>query len=154
MKKFMISIALAFAAAGASAAGAAFAYQGALQDANGTAMTGNKLVEFRLYSQAENGSVLWGRTYTVLLDTNGLFNAEISDASGSKTSDAPDATLAEVFAANAGTTLYIGLTVTGTSGEIAPRQKLLAVPYATFASNVAGTSGDFTVAGQIGRAHV
>lgn len=147
MKKFILTIAVGFASAAAWAASAAFAYQGVLQNEDGSAMTGNKVVEFRLYSQGEGGSVLWGRACSVLLDATGLFNTELSDVSGSKLSDAPDATLPAVFAANAEKTLYIGMTVTGSSGEISPRQKLLAVPYATFASDVSSASGDFSVSG-------
>ncbi len=132
------------------AANAAFAYQGVLKDAAGAPLSGNQTVELRLYDRAEGGAPVWGRAYNVLLDTNGLFNAEISDTGGSALDDAPaGATLAAVFAASADTTLHIGLKVVGTSGEIAPRQTLLAVPYATFAHDVASASGDFSVAGAL-----
>ena len=132
------------------AANAAFAYQGVLKDAAGAPLSGNQTVELRLYDRAEGGAPVWGRAYNVLLDTNGLFNAEISDTGGSALDDAPaGATLAAVFAASADTTLHIGLKVVGTSGEIAPRQTLLAVPYATFAHDVASASGDLSVAGAL-----
>lgn len=140
----------AFAAAESRAATAAFSYQGVLLNEAGTApLSGNKKVEIRLYDMPAEGAALWGRTYSVLLDTNGLFNVEVSDATGSALSDAPGTALSKVFADSAKTTLYIGLTVDGSSGEIAPRQKLLAVPYATFASDVARASGDFAVAGTL-----
>jgi len=71
----------------------------------------------------------------------------VSDASGSAIGGMPGDSLETVFRRNATTTLYIGLKVSGTSGEILPRQKMLAVPYATFASDVSRASGDFTVAG-------
>ena len=83
----------------------------------------------------------------MLLDANGLFNVEVSDASGSAIGGMPRDSLETVFRRNATTTLYIGLKVSGTSGEILPRQKMLAVPYATFASDVSRASGNFTVAG-------
>ena len=144
-------LALALAAASANAASAAFAYQGRLMNADGSApLTGNQTVELRLYTSAEGGSPVWGHAYNVLLDTNGLFNVEVSDAIGSTLLDAPaTATLPAVFAANANATIHIGLTVAGTSGEIAPRQTLLAVPYANFAANVASASGDLAVGGRL-----
>ena len=83
----------------------------------------------------------------MLLDANGLFNVEVSDASGSAIGGMPRDSLETVFRRNATTTLYIGLKVSGTSGEILPRQKMLAVPYATFASDVSRASGNFSVAG-------
>ena len=149
MKTMMVLAIAAGAALSASAAPAAFGYQGQLTNADGTApLTGNQEVEIRLYNTPTGGNALWGRTYSVLLDTNGLFNVELSDSTGSPLGDDGDA-LDKVCADSAATTLYVGLTVDDTSGEIAPRQKLLAVPYATFASDVARAKRDFTVAGTI-----
>ena len=107
----------------------------------------NQTVEFRLYDSPDGETALWGRTVAVLLDENGLFNAELSDSAGSTAPGAPGTGLAGVFAANADKSLFVGLTVVGTSGEIAPRQKILPVPYAVFASDVASASGDFAAAG-------
>lgn len=149
MKKTVLAVAAALAASGVWAASAAFSYQGVLLNGDDTAMTGNKTIEFRLYGNASGGDVLWGRAYPVLLDPSGLFSVELSDASGSQISGTPGSTLAQVFASNAKNTLYLGMTVVGSSGEIAPRQKLLAVPYATFACDVSETSGDFSVAGRL-----
>ena len=149
MKKIIIGIIVAGAALTSLAAGAAFTYQGVLQTSTGDAMTGTRTVEFRLYSQATGGSALWGRAYTVLLDTNGLFNVELSDTAGSALQGGPTTPLSQVFASNADRSLYIGMTVTKTSGEVLPRQKLLAVPYATFALDVREARGDFTVAGKV-----
>ena len=112
-------------------------------------MTGTKTVEFRLYSTPEEGEAMWARAYNVLLDSTGLFSTELSDALGSKISNSPDKTLNQIFAQSATNNLYIGMTVVGSSGEIVPRQKLLAVPYATFASDVSSASGDFTVKGNL-----
>ena len=153
MKKVMAAMAIVTAVAAstvltANAATAAFGYQGVLMNAEGTApLTGNQTVEIRLYDMAEGGVPLWGRSYAVLLATNGLFNVEVSDASGSAIAGVPSDSLETVFRQNATTTLYIGLKVSATSGEILPRQKMLAVPYATFASDVSRASGNFTVAG-------
>ena len=148
MKTMMVLAIAAGAALSASAAPAAFGYQGQLTNADGTApLTGNQTVQIRLYNTPTEGNALWGRTYSVLLDTNGLFNVELSDTTGSPLVDG--AALDKVCADSAATTLYVGLTVDDTSGEIAPRQKLLAVPYATFASDVAQAKRDFTVAGTL-----
>lgn len=142
--------ALALASASAGAAPAAFSYQGVLQDTNGAALTPkNQTVEFRLYAQAEGGRAIWGRAVAVLLDDNGLFSAELSDAAGSAINGVSGTGLATVLTANAANALYIGVTVAGKSGEIVPRQALLPVPYAIFASDVASASGDLTVAGML-----
>ena len=84
----------------------------------------------------------------MLLDANGLFNTSLTDAAGSEIDAVPGTGLADVLARNAGTTLYIGLTVDNSSGEISPRQALLAVPYAIHASDAAAASGEFTVEGK------
>ena len=75
---------IALATASASAAPAAFTYQGILRDAEGN-VPGNKnqAVEFKLYTQAVGGSPIWGRAVSVLLDDTGLFNVELSDSAGS-----------------------------------------------------------------------
>ena len=135
----------------AGAASAAFAYQGVLQDASGAPLAPkNQQVEFRLYASETGGAPLWGRAFAVLLDDAGLFNAELSDEAGSALADAPSgATLAAVLSANADKTLFLGVKVAGSSGEIAPRQKLLSVPYASVAADASSASGDFSVAGRV-----
>jgi microcystin-dependent protein len=149
MKKNIVAMMAAFALTHVWAAGGAFTYQGVLLNSDGTAMTGTKTVEFRLYSTPEDGEALWARAYNVLLDSTGLFSTEISDTSGSKISNSSDKTLNQVFAQSATNNLYIGMTVVGSSGEIVPRQRLLAVPYATFACDVSSASGDFMVKGNL-----
>jgi microcystin-dependent protein len=134
----------------ATAAPAAFSYQGVLRDEQGAALPSkNQTVEFRLYAQAEGGSPIWGRAVAVLLDDNGLFSTELSDAAGSAINGVTGSGLASLLANNAGNALYIGLTVVGTSGEIAPRQTILPVPYAIVAGDVASASGDLPVSGQL-----
>ena len=149
MKKSVVMMMAMLATAYVWAAGGAFTYQGVLLNSDGTAMSGTKTVEFRLYSTPEEGEAMWARAYNVLLDSTGLFSTELSDALGSKISNSPDKTLNQIFAQSATNNLYIGMTVVGSSGEIVPRQKLLAVPYATFASDVSSASGDFTVKGNL-----
>ena len=130
---------------------AGFAYQGLLRDAQGNALSPgarSKTVEFRLYSQASGGEALWGRSQPVLLDEEGLFVVEISDAAGTALADAAGTNLASVLASGAGSSLYLGLTVAEPdAAEIAPRQRLVPVPFATLASDATGASGDFAVAG-------
>ena len=144
MKK-MIALAAAFSVAMAlEAVQAQFSYQCVLQDTNGSPLTGNKTVEVRLYEVATGGIVLWGRRYNVQLDSSGLFNAEVSDTVGTQIVDSSlDAVLANRES------IYIGLTVSGTSGEIKPRQKLLSVPFAAVAANVSQANGSFTVTGKL-----
>ncbi len=125
-----------------------FAYQGALKDIAGAPLTGEKTVEFRIYDTATGGTPLWARRLAVLLNEKGLFNVGLSDDAGepiegTSTSDS----LAAVVARSSATTLYVGLTVSGSDGETVPRQRLLSVPYATFAGDAANASGDFAVAG-------
>ena len=152
MKKLLIGIMFAVAA-GATlpsvAAGAAFTYQGVIKEVGGaTPANKNRTIEFRIYDSPTGDHVLWGRAYSVLLDENGLFNTSLTDAAGSAISGVTGTGLAKVLADNAGTTLYVGLTVDNSSGEISPRQALLAVPYAIHASDAASASGDFTVEGR------
>lgn len=152
MKKLVIGIMLVVAACAALtgfAAGAAFTYQGVIKEVDGTTPANkNRTIEFRIYDGPTADTPLWGRAYNVLLDANGLFNTAITDAAGSEIDGVTSTGLASVLAGNSGTTLYIGLTVDGSSGEISPRQALLAVPYAIHASDAAAASGAFTVEGK------
>ena len=127
-----------------------FAYQGVLKTGDGGAVPSrNQTIQFRLYnSPTDSSGALWGRAFAVLLDTDGLFNVEISDSG----SDIPNEDFAyehlkDALVATAGGPLYIGLTVANSSGEIRPRQRILSVPYATIAGDVSRTSGDLTVGG-------
>ena len=152
MKKLIIGIMFAVAAVAThpcAAAGAAFTYQGVIKEVGGAVpVNKNRIVEFRIYDGPTKDTPLWGRAYNVLLDANGLFNTAITDAAGSEIDGVTSTGLAAILAQKSGTTLYIGLTVDGSSGEISPRQALLAVPYAIHASDAAAASGDFTVEGQ------
>ena len=127
-----------------------FNYQGVLRDGSGQLLhPPQRTVDFRLYNSPNSDTPLWGRNYAILLDTNGLFNVELSDSgavlSGGKLVTTPFA-LNLVVANNP--TLYMGLTVNG-GAEIAPRQKLLSVPFAMMAGDVKTASGDFTANGVV-----
>ena len=152
MKKLIIGIMFAVAAVATlpcAAAGAAFTYQGVIKEVGGAVPANkNRTVQFRIYDGPTTDNPLWGRAYNVLLDANGLFNTAITDAAGSEIDGVTSTGLATILAQKSGTTLYIGLTVDNSSGEISPRQALLAVPYAIHAADAAAASGDFTVEGQ------
>lgn len=130
-----------------------FTYQGALKEISGAPLTGVKTVEFRLYDAATGGTPLWGRSCKVFLNDKGLFNIglsdEVGDAIEGTTSTAP---LAALLARASASPLYVGLTVVGSDGEIAPRQRLLPVPYASFAADSANAAGDFAVGGTLSSA--
>lgn len=154
MKKLMVMVVAAVATGlpAIASTAATFAYQGVLRDEFGNSlsdMTSAK-IDFKLYSEPDGGTALWGRKMTLSIGTNGLFNAELSDANGEATVTSTDA-LADVIAANekSGKPLYVGLTVAESSGEIRPRQKLLSVPMATYAQNVAEAKGDLNVGGDL-----
>ena len=143
MKKLMVAVGAVLAGAMAMASTpASFAYQGVLRDDVGQVIGGSSAkITFRLYNDpTAEKPALWFQTQTVSLDTNGLFNAELSD---------PTNGLAAVIAESeaAGNSLYIGLTVDGSAGEIRPRQKLIAAPLAAFAQDVRETKGDLTING-------
>lgn len=141
MKKLLVVVAGALTAV---SAWASISYQGALKLADGSEVTElTKTITFNLYtSPSEDGAIWTGRSSVLLAAGTGLFNVEL-DASV----DSPAKMIDDVVAAHSGDTLYIGLTVDGSNGEIRPRQKLLAVPTAVFAQNVKEAKGDFTVNG-------
>ncbi len=124
------------------------AYQGVLRDAQGAALgTQSHQITFRLYTQATAGTPLWARMKTVNLDAEGLFNVELND-SGTSVDGATYTTLSEALSAARGGSLYVGLEVKDSAGEILPRQKILMTPYASWAADVSQASGAFTVGGK------
>ena len=126
-----------------------FVYQGALKNVSGAPLTGRQTVQFRLYDAATGGTPLWGRSCAVQLNENGLFNAELSDKAGDEIEGVNAINLAPILARNSSSTLYVGVTVVGADGEIAPRQRVLSVPYAAFAADSGTASGNFAVAGKL-----
>ena len=147
MKK-LISIIAAAIAMSAAAIETTIAYQGVLRDAQGNVLSvRSQMITFRLYSQASGGTPLWARAVAVNLDNNGLFNVELSDA-GTPVEGATYPTLAEALKAARSGTLFVGLEVANSSGEISPRQKILMTPYSSWAADVTNASGDFTVDGK------
>ncbi len=128
----------------------AFTYQGVLKDQVGKPLPDrNQMVTFKLYKTPAGAEFLWGRTYAVLLDDNGLFNVELSDELGSAVEGSTHSVLKDALADAANSTLYIGLTVNGMGGEIQPRQKILPVPYAAMAADVRNATANLAVAGRV-----
>ena len=156
MKKLICAIMMA-AASAALATGVSISYQGQLKDGKGEPLKiqSNKIlnIEFRIYDVQTGGAALWGSSFAILPDSQGYFNVELNDTDGSRINDLTtkkpiEGKLETVISTKArSSTLFIGLTVEGSTGEIAPRQKLLSVPVAAFALNADAASGDFTVAG-------
>jgi microcystin-dependent protein len=147
MKKLMIILAATIALS-AAAIETTIAYQGVLRDAQGNVLSvHSQLITFRLYSQASGGTPLWARAVTVNLDSNGLFNVELSDA-GTPVAGATYTTLVEALKAARSGALFVGLEVADSSGEISPRQKILMTPYSSWAADVTNASSDFSVSGK------
>lgn len=145
MKKLIFAVVAM--AAGAAMAGVSFSYQGTLMNADGTApVSGSKAITFRLYETPTGTDALWGRKVAVQLNESGLFNVELSATSGSPVDSVKTNDLDYVLSQYPGS-LYIGLDVEGSTGEIRPRQKLLSVPTAGFAQDVKEAKRDFTVVG-------
>lgn len=152
MKKLMVAMVAAMAAAAALATGVSISYQGRLMDGNGRALEIDQSkplnVAFKIYDVQTGGTALWGNSIAILPDSQGYFNVELYDGAGSPISGVPSSGLASVIATKArSSTLFIGLTVQNSTGEIAPRQKLLSVPVSAFALNADAASGNFSVAG-------
>ena len=150
MKKLIIGL---MGMMGFVAMGASFSYQGVLRDEKGGKVSEvNQSITFRLYEGPTTEKALWGRTVAVHLDGDGLFNVELGDSSGSaakgKEGEELTETLDNILSTYGNATLYIGLEVVGSVGEIRPRQKLLAVPVASFAQDVSLAKKDFTVTGR------
>lgn len=147
-KTFTALIAVAMALS-ALAVDTSIAYQGVLKNAAGTAaITGAKNITFALYTVATGGTAIWGRTVAVNLDDSGLFNVDLTDSNGSALAGASNANLVNALKVARSGTLYVGLTVEGSAGEIQPRQKILMTPYASWAADATNASGDFSVAGK------
>lgn len=128
----------------------AFTYQAALRDEHGAVLQQrNQQVRIRLYTTPTGGNALWGRLYSVYTDATGLFNLEVSDNAGSAIDGLPNTTLQNILGNNEAGSLYIGVEVVGSAGEIVPRQRLFAVPFASVANDVRAIGHDVTVSGNI-----
>ncbi len=148
MKKLLTGL-MVFASFAATAA--SFSYQGVLKKSDGTNFADtnrNPEITFRLYDKAESEltQALWGRKIKVLLDKDGLFNVELSDSVGDAVAGLTN-TLDYVLSEYGDSALYIGMEVDELTGEIRPRQKVPAVPTASFAQNAKTARSDFKIEG-------
>lgn len=134
-----------------------FTYQASLRDEHGNVITNDAGevvrshdVILRLWDSVEKGKLLWGRQYSIYTDETGVFNLAVSDETGSGIDQAQACgTLEKVFAGNPAGGVYVGIEVKNSSGEITPRQRLFAVPFAAVANDVRRISGDIVAGGSI-----
>ena len=131
-------------------------YQGKLTDNLGNAVTiGNYEVQFRIWDDATLSNaqhLIWGRSFSVHVMSNGIFNILLNDNGAVVTSPGPPSVNSLRDAFNA-PDRYLGMTITRTpSGpvpsptEISPRQRLVSAPFAIRAqeatyAEIVGTAG-------------
>ena len=113
-------------------------FQGYLEDGNGRpygkAAPENKALIFRIYkhdTSTAGSELIWAERQTVTLD-NGSFSVQLG--SGVQEGTEPHGLLADAFKNNVASVRYLGITVNGAGGEIAPRLQFLTAPYAHLAS--------------------
>ena len=170
MKKMIVAAAVAvagFAAVAAEEASSSetysFTYQACLRDEHGEPIKKengqvqrNQKVTIRLWGDAASTEKpLWARKYAVYTDETGLFNLEVSDSTSDDKGEADgygtpqyDSLAAALTSRPAGQ-VYIGLFVEGSAGEIVPRQRLFAVPFAAVANDVRAITKDIAVSGNL-----
>ncbi|MCC7374469.1 MAG: tail fiber domain-containing protein [Verrucomicrobiales bacterium] len=113
-------------------------YQGFLVDANGEALATNSPanypVIFRVYTAPSGGEPLWAEQQIVTVD-RGNFSVILGE--GTPVGGQPRPPLSTLFAGPNSVDRYMSLSVTigGTTGEMLPRLRLLAAPYAFQASS-------------------
>ncbi len=106
-------------------------YQGRLAAADGTPITAQQNMEFRLYSTPSGGTPLWEEYWT------GGNSVALSDGLFSVMLGSLNTNLTNIVQAN--NNLYLGVTV-GTDGEMSPRVQLGSVPFSIWALSVADGS--------------
>ncbi len=107
-------------------------FQGLLLDAGGQPVTGSIDFDFALFATATGGTALWSESHTGVAVQDGVYQVSL----GATTPLTP--------ALLAGGSLHLEISVDGNT--LAPRQRLLAVPYALradTAENVESLSGAF-----------
>lgn len=102
-------------------------YQGFLRDPDGSLTTGSYTITARIYDQAAGGTKSYQTTVPNVTVRDGLFNIVLGDAP-----PLPDAALSEA-------PRYIGIDLNDGAGELIPRQRLHAVPWA-FTATTASTA--------------
>ena len=105
------------------------AFQSYLVDANGTALSGNKSLKFRIWDADTSGNLKWGETQTVTV-SSGNFSVILGEGTWDSAAGSARVSLKDLFD---GSERYIEITVDGTS--LAPRLRMLPSPYTFRAKN-------------------
>ena len=107
-------------------------YQGRLTDANGDAVTGDVAMSLKMFDAATEGNEIYSEDIgTVTLDSNGIYSFEFG-ASGQSVVDGTETIAGALSAADAH---WLELSVDGTAQS--PRERVLSVPFAQVAVNLA-----------------
>ena len=105
------------------------AFQSYLVDANGTALSGNKSLKFRIWDADTSGNLKWGETQTVTV-SSGNFSVILGEGTWDTSAGSARISLKDLFD---GSERYIEITVDGTA--LAPRLRMLPSPYTFRAKN-------------------
>ena len=111
-------------------------YQGVLSDADDKLITGTRLIEFKFYDSATDGTVLWSETQNVNA-VEGLFSVLLGSINPIPY---------DIFTRG---DVYLALKV-GSDNEMTPRKRLVSVGYAYNAAAVSGASNVFPADGWVG----
>jgi len=127
-KIIVLVLALLFFVSAATAVPMAINVQGRLTNAAGVPITSSTRVFFGIYSSSVTDIIIWGsKPYTIQPDANGIFNVEVyGDAEHTTRGSFPDF-LTDDY--------YLEVTIDSV-GALAPRQRLVSVPFAITAKNV------------------
>jgi hypothetical protein len=103
-------------------------YQGLLSDSEGAPLDSTLSMTFTIYDDETAGEIWWTETQPEVTVSNGLFSVLLGSQNG-----IPDTVFRD-------TTRWLGVTV-GSDAEIAPRTKLVSIPYALRVATVDGAKG-------------
>ena len=150
---FCSTVALSVHAADANPP-AKMSYRGFLVDGNGVPLGNdnpqNFDVVFRVYNASQGGDIRWAEQQTITVD-KGNFSVFLGE--GSAVGSEPNPPLVEAFAGVDVSERFIGITVQGLGGEIAPRLQFLSSPFSFLAKNataLVGSNGQPLITGANG----
>ncbi len=106
-------------------------HEGLLLDPQGGPAVGARSIRFSLYLQAQGGAPVWSEVHQVELE-DGYYGALLGEST-------------DLQGIDLSVPLYLGITV-GQAAEIAPRRRLLSVPFVFQAANATGAISPRTVA--------
>lgn len=117
-------------------------YRGFLVDGNGLPLGNdnpqNFDVVFRIYNASQGGVIQWAEQQTVTVD-KGNFSVFLGE--GSAVGSEPNPLLGDAFGGVDVSERFIGITVQGVGGEIAPRLQFLTSPFSFLAKNATALIG-------------